>query len=362
MRTFILSLIFTCSQVFASAQQLSNDQFQLEFSGAGLSSLKHTQDVFDTDYILAGRALGDVVLRYRTAHGGPWKQVESATSASKSGSAAEVTYEVGRAIPTIATTSKANSSVGPWGTNALNDQIEPKSSHDQNIPFFGWGDHHGTEEWVEYNFDSPKQVSSVEVYWAIGSYESYKWNLPGSWKIQCRDGDMWKDVRALNPYGIASDRFNHVNFEPVTTQHLRIRAQLPKEATSAIYEWRVNTDKGKEVAPVSDVAAMGDFRLEGNLLAWTIDVRNQTLEPIEIADLGLALPFNTLYEARDSAQLHWRRRFVYLLDALQRNRPLSRHGSGEQSASRILRSRGRPQLHGLRSFFRARGGIGCQGW
>jgi hypothetical protein len=68
-------------------------------------------------------------------------------------------------VPTIATASRTNSSVGPWGTTALNDQIEPKNSHDQNIPFFAWGDHHGTEEWVEYNFGAAKQVSSVE---AIG--------------------------------------------------------------------------------------------------------------------------------------------------------------------------------------------------
>lgn len=204
-------------------------------------------------------------------------------------------YQVGRAVPTIATASRTNSSIGPWGTNALNDQIEPKNSHDQNIPFFAWGDHHGTEEWVEYNFDSAKQVSSVEVYWAIGSYDEYKWDLPVAWKIQYRDGEQWKDVRVSDTYGIAADGFNHVNFDPVTTQQLRIVAQLPKDATSAIYEWRVNTDKGKEVAPVPEVEATGNFRLEGDSLVWTIDVRNQTSQPIEIGDLGLALPFNTDY-------------------------------------------------------------------
>ena len=150
MRKIMFTFFFLYSAL-ACAQQLANDQFQLQFSSKGLSSLKHTKDVFDTDYILAGRALGDVVVRYRTTHDGPWKQVESATSASKNNPAAEVTYNVGRAIPTVATTSKANSSVGPWGTSALNDQVEPKSSRDRNIPFFAWGDHHGTEEWVEYN-------------------------------------------------------------------------------------------------------------------------------------------------------------------------------------------------------------------
>lgn len=291
MRKLLISLVLLSSGL-AWSQQLANNQFQLEFSAAGLRSLKHRQDVYDTDYILGGRALGDVVVRYRTA-GGAWQQVDSATGASPN--ASEVRYKIGRAVPTIATASKTNSSIGPWGTNALNDQIEPKSSRDQNIPFFAWGDHHGTEEWVEYNFGLAKRVSSVEVYWAIGNYEDYKWDLPVSWKIQYKDGDQWKDVRSADSYGIVADRFNHVSFEPVTTERLRLVAQLPKDATSAIYEWRVNTDQGKEVAPVPEIAATGSFQLEGDSLVWTLDLRNRTSQPIEIGDLGLALPFNTDY-------------------------------------------------------------------
>ncbi len=291
---FFLPALFCFLILSASAQQFGNDQFELQVSGSGLSSLKHTRDVFDTDYILAGRTLGDVVVRYR-APGGVWKNVDSGTGALKSTSGSEVTYQIGRAIPTIATESQSNTSIGPWGTNALNDQIEPKSSRDQNIPFFAWGDRHGTEEWVEYNFLHATQVSSVEVYWAIGSHDDYKWDLPASWKIQYRDGDQWKDVRASNAFGIAADGFNHVNFEPVTTEHLRLVAQLPKEATSAIYEWRVNTDQGKQVDPVTEIAPTGAFRMEGKSLIWTIEVRNQTSEPIDIGDLGLVLPFNTDY-------------------------------------------------------------------
>src|SRR4029077_57662 len=119
---------------------------------------------FDTDYILAGRALGDVVIRYR-APGDEWKQVESANSLSRGSSDSEFVYKIGHAIPTIATESRINSSIGPWGTHALNDQIEPKSSGDKTIPRFTWGDKHGTSEWVEYKFGGPKQVSSAEVYW-----------------------------------------------------------------------------------------------------------------------------------------------------------------------------------------------------
>jgi Family of unknown function (DUF5695) len=289
-----LILLIVCSHsILALGQQLQNDEFKIAFSPAGLTSLKRTQDVFDTDYVLGGRSLGDVLMRYR-APGEAWKEISSGTSVAQR-SPGEVTYEIGRAVPTIATASRPNSSIGPWRTRALNDQAEPKDSHDKRIPFFTWGDRHGTEEWVEYTFQEPKQVSSVEVYWAIGSYEDYKWDLPQSWKIQYRDGDQWKDVQASDKYGVVPDQFNHVRFEPVTTLAIRLLAKLPPEATSGIYEWRVNTGHGKEIESVTDIAATGAFRLEGDSLVWTIEARNQTSQPLEVGDLGVALPFNTDY-------------------------------------------------------------------
>jgi len=296
LRIVFAVLYFLFLGITASAQQLENDRFQLRFSDSGLSSLKHTHDVYDTDYVLSGRAVGDVLVRYKVA-GQAWKQVDSATAGAEnpSGHGMRYSYKIGRAIPTIATASKTNSSTGPWGTSALNDQIEPSSSRDKGIPLFAWGDHHGSEEWVEYDFGTMKQVSSAEVYWAIGSYESYQWSLPVSWKIQYRDGEQWKDVRTSGTYGEASDQFNHVDFEPVITQHLRLLAQLPKNATSAIYEWRVNTQSGKQVESVADLTPTESFLLDGDSLVWTIALHNETEQPIEIGDLGFALPFNTDY-------------------------------------------------------------------
>lgn len=292
LRTLLL-LVVSFSSILTFGQQIKNGNFQIAFSSAGVTSLKRSQDAFDTDYILGGRSLGDVLVRYRSPDQ-PWKEITSATTSSQS-SPDELTYQIGRAMPTIATQSRALSSIGPWGANALNDQIEPKNSHDKNIPFFSWGDRHGTEEWVQYTFHEAKQVSYVEVYWAIGSYEDYKWDLPEWWKIQYRDGDQWKDVRTSDSYGLAPDKFNHLIFEPVTTTALRLVAKLPKDATSGIYEWRVNTDHGKDVEKESDIAASGSFRLQPDFLVWTIHLHNPTPKPLEVGDLGIALPFNTEY-------------------------------------------------------------------
>ncbi|MBV9181576.1 MAG: hypothetical protein JO356_09695, partial [Acidobacteria bacterium] len=131
----------------AFSQNLGNEQFQLAFSSSGVSSLKRSHDLFDTDYILAGRTLGDVLLHYRAAGEAEWQELTSGTGASEK-SQQEITYQIGRAIPTVATSSRANSSVGPWMISALNDQLEPKNSRDKDIPLFVWGEHRGTEEWV----------------------------------------------------------------------------------------------------------------------------------------------------------------------------------------------------------------------
>ena len=54
----------------ARAQDPSDRAFQLKYDGTGITSLRRTSDVADTDYIATGGALGGLLVRYRTtAHG-----------------------------------------------------------------------------------------------------------------------------------------------------------------------------------------------------------------------------------------------------------------------------------------------------
>ena len=136
MRRLLLAAL--CLQsAFSLGQQLSSTDFKLSYSPQGLSSLKRVQDTYDTDYIAGGMTLGDVYIRYRTSGQTTWKEALSATADARVGQG--VSYKIGRAISTIATSSRTSSSIGPWGLNALNDQIEPRSSRDADIPFFRVG-------------------------------------------------------------------------------------------------------------------------------------------------------------------------------------------------------------------------------
>jgi hypothetical protein len=300
----------------AYGQTLANGNFNLQYSSAGVTSIKRVHDVYDTDYIASRRALGDVLIRYRKPGETEWRQAQSAHNPQAAGQ--QVSYTIGRAVPTLAMLSRASSSVGVRGTFALNDQIEPRNSADWTVPFFVWMNRAGTEEWVQYDFPAPTQVSSAEVYWAEFASGGSRCKLPASWRLQYRDGEQWKDVQppqhpktarpgdTVQMYGLAGDRFNAVAFEPVTTTALRLLAQLPPNATSGIFEWRVNTSDTKRIEDVTELGATEMFQLENDALLWTIAIRNQTAEPIEIGDLAIPLPFNTQY-VRDRTETYTKR-------------------------------------------------------
>ncbi|MBV9179899.1 MAG: hypothetical protein JO356_01190, partial [Acidobacteria bacterium] len=145
-----------------------------------------------------------------------------------------------------------------------------------------------------------------EVYWAIGSSGNFKWELPLSWHLAYKENGSWKEVRTSEKYAVHPDTFNHIDFDTVTTESLRLVVQLPPGASSGIYEWRVNTQQGKQVEHASEITLTGSFRLEGDALIWTLDARNQSSRAIEIGDLGIGLPFNTQY-VPDKTETYTRR-------------------------------------------------------
>lgn len=151
----------------AVAQSLQNAQFQLAYSPTGITSLKHVHDKYDTDYIAAPRTVGDLLIRYRAAGEKDWEKASAAVlNTSSPANSQEVSFTIGRLVPTLASLSRVSASVrGP--VFALNDQLFPRSSHDTAVPRFIWFGRKGTTEWVQYDFPGPKQVHSAEVYWAV---------------------------------------------------------------------------------------------------------------------------------------------------------------------------------------------------
>jgi hypothetical protein len=122
---------------------------------------------------------------------------------------------------------------------AMIDGIEPKSSNDRSIPRFTWWDHRGTSEWVERDFEKPRAVSAVEVYW-FDDTGAGSCRVPESWRVLYKAGEAWKPVEDGSGFTTKLDTYNRATFKPVTTTGLRIEVQLKPDFSGGILEWKVN--------------------------------------------------------------------------------------------------------------------------
>ncbi|MGD8453492.1 MAG: glycoside hydrolase family 127 protein [Phycisphaerae bacterium] len=121
---------------------------------------------------------------------------------------------------------------------ALSDGLEPKSSKDQTIPRFTWWDRRGSVEWVQYDFAEPRSVSEAEVYWFDDGPEG-GCRPPASWRLLYRVRDKWQPVSGSMVYGVRRNRFNKIEFKPVTTTAVRIEVELRDGFSGGILEWRI---------------------------------------------------------------------------------------------------------------------------
>ena len=117
--------------------------------------------------------------------------------------------------------------------------MEPKRSSDISTPYQYWWRKTGTLEALAYEFDQPYTVSNVQVYWLDFDHYDGDFRVPASWKLYYKVGNTWKEVEALNDYGVKKDCYNSVDFKPVKTTGLKIAAQLQQGVSGGVIEWRV---------------------------------------------------------------------------------------------------------------------------
>ncbi len=146
--------------------------------------------------------------------------------------------------PTIASRSRVTASFWNKGQanlspNAVNDQAENASSKGRGVLWFHWWPHKGTNEWVQYYFESPATITSVDVYWFDDTGRG-NCRVPQSWRVLYRaDDGSWRPVDRPGSYGVEKDQFNRVQFEQVKTSALRLDVQLQDKFSSGVLEWVV---------------------------------------------------------------------------------------------------------------------------
>jgi len=139
--------------------------------------------------------------------------------------------------PTLASTSKVSTSYGK-NPEAVNDQLEARSSADREAPYFHWWPRKGTTEWIQYDFPQVSEVSMIEIYW-VDDTGTGECRPPQSWRILYRDGKDWKPVYTEDQYGVEKDTYNAVTFETVRTEAVRLEINSRTDFAGGIYEWKI---------------------------------------------------------------------------------------------------------------------------
>jgi hypothetical protein len=140
---------------------------------------------------------------------------------------------------------------------AVYDGVDPLGSADESHLYFRMRPPVGQPAWIEYEFGTPTRVSTADVYWAD---DRRFCRLPSSWRVTYKDGAAWRPVAARNQYGVAKDRFNRIEFDPVSTTAVRIEV----EPTTIHY-------KSGEIGPPDAMFLDGDIEWrEFGIIEWRV--------------------------------------------------------------------------------------------
>lgn len=119
---------------------------------------------------------------------------------------------------------------------AAADGVLPKASGDHDVPRMTWWPKLGGKEWIQYDFEKPKKVKGISVYWFDDSGAG-QCRVPAGARLLRKTADGWEEIKAA--VGTARDRLNEVVFEPVETGGLRLEVELQKEFSGGVLEWVV---------------------------------------------------------------------------------------------------------------------------
>ncbi|GAA1022311.1 carbohydrate-binding protein [Acrocarpospora pleiomorpha] len=192
---------------------------------------------------VTGTVAGDYVFRFFAGDGEKRSEATVAVTIAKK----EVVAEFGSsaAITTNGTASWENHS-------RVNEATTPSSSNPGSGNGWGnWGQpQNGTSvaqaAWIQYKWTSPVRLSSTDIYWYDDNGGTRR-PTATTYAIEAsNDGTTWTPVTLTNgstyAAGLATNAYNHFNFEPISTSHLRIRifGLMTGGAGTGVLRWRAN--------------------------------------------------------------------------------------------------------------------------
>ncbi len=122
---------------------------------------------------------------------------------------------------------------------ALYDEIVPERSNNSMVPRLTFWDHRGSREWVQYSFRKKQTVQGCKVFWYDDTGKGLT-RVPKAWRVEYKNGDKWQKVNTAGAYSVHKDRYNEIQFDPVTTTAIRLVVDLQPRYTAGILEWQMN--------------------------------------------------------------------------------------------------------------------------
>ncbi len=143
------------------------------------------------------------------------------------------------------------------------------SGDDQHPRHTWWAQERlGGEEWVQYDFEDPVTLSGSEVLWycKINPDGESGCAVPANWKLEYLKDGVWQPVTTEEIYGVATNQYNRLGFQPVTTSAIRLSAGTKPGFSAGILEWRVFAN-GKSIAATAKASASYTDKFAGTLTA-----------------------------------------------------------------------------------------------
>ena len=141
--------------------------------------------------------------------------------------------------PTLASQSKVGSSYKGGSISSINDRLVPKDEFDRSMPYLHYWPSKATTEWLTYEFPEQATVKSSTVYW----FDDGPWGgcrVPKAWKVYYKDANgAWVEVPNPDKYSTVKGAPNTVNFDPVTTNAMKLEIVQPDEYSAGLFEWEV---------------------------------------------------------------------------------------------------------------------------
>ena len=142
------------------ADELKNRAFEIQYGQSGITSLRRTRDVADTEYVGPNGALGRVIVRYRTAPHGDWKDLRDLVLSSAAVDGKSIVFTLGTAQPSLASRASGSAVQGVAGLRGLNDGVVGGQA-----AVFTWSPARGSSQWVQYTFPEQETIARTQVYW-----------------------------------------------------------------------------------------------------------------------------------------------------------------------------------------------------